>query len=96
MPVTIKDVAAATRTDKVYGKLLTAVRLGELDPRDADLKPFQSMLHDFHIEQEVLFYGSRIIVPTSLQQRLLKELHETHMGAAKMKEISRKYFGHQR
>merc|ERR1712002_1044538 len=57
-----------------------------------DLKPFSSLLHDFHIEQDVLFFGARIIVPTLLQARLLEELHQTHMGAAKMKETSRKYF----
>ena len=50
------------------------------------------MISDFHIEQDVLFYGSRIIVPTALQTRLLEELHQTHMGAAQMKETSRKYF----
>ena len=50
LPVTVKDVAKATREDRVYGKLL--------------------------------FYGSRIIVPTALQTRLLEELHQTHKGAA--------------
>merc|ERR1712055_1067035 len=92
LPVTAKDVATATRDDRVYGKLLNAVRSGHVNPQDADLKPFSSLLHDFHIEQDVLFYGARIIVPTVLQARLLEELHQTHMGAAKMKETSRKYF----
>merc|ERR1712055_482108 len=92
LPVTAKDVATATRDDRVYGKLLNAVRSGRVNPQDADLKPFSSLLHDFHIEQDVLFYGARIIVPTVLQARLLEELHQTHMGAAKMKETSRKYF----
>merc|ERR1712055_331428 len=92
LPVTAKDVATATRDDRVYGKLLNAVRSGHVNPQDADLKPFSSLLHDFHIEQDVLFFGARIIVPTVLQARLLEELHQTHMGAAKMKETSRKYF----
>ena len=92
LPVTVKDVAKATRDDRVYGKLLNAVRAGQINRQDADLKPFISMLDDFHIEQDVLFYGARIIIPTVLQARLLDELHQTHMGAAKMKETSRKYF----
>ncbi|CAL4075716.1 unnamed protein product [Meganyctiphanes norvegica] len=92
LPVTAKDVATATRDDRVYGKLLNAVRAGQANLQDADLKPFASMLADFHIEQDVLFYGARIIIPTMLQTRLLEELHQTHMGAAKMKETSRKYF----
>lgn len=82
LPVTVKDVAKATRGDRVYGKLLTAVRTGSTNLQDVDLIPFASMISDFHIEQGVLFYGSRIIVPTALQTRLLEELHQTHMGAA--------------
>ena len=92
LPVSVKDVAKATRDDRVYGKLLNAVRTGQANLQDADLKPFISMLDDFHIEQDTLFYGARIIIPTVLQTRLLDELHQTHMGAAKMKETSRKYF----
>ena len=92
LPVTVKDVAKATRDDRVYGKLLNAVRTGNANLKDVDLKPFVSMINDFHIEQDVLFYGARIIVPTVLQTRLLEELHETHMGSVKMKETSRKYF----
>ena len=86
LPVTVKDVAKATREDKVYGKLLIAVRTGTTNLQDADLKPFASMISDFHIEQDVLFYGSRIIVPTVLQTRLLEVLHQTHMGVAQMIE----------
>ncbi|CAL4123740.1 unnamed protein product [Meganyctiphanes norvegica] len=92
LPVTVKDVAKVTRDDKVYGKLLQSVRVGQLDNSDGDLKQFVSIFQDLHIEQDVIFFGSRIVVPTALQDQLLQELHQTHMSAVKMKETSRRYF----
>ena len=90
--MTVKDVANATRTDGVYGKLLIAVRSGELNKNDNDLKPFISVFNDLYVEQDVIWHGSRIVIPTKQQQRLLEELHQTHFGVVKMKEVSRKYF----
>ena len=92
LPVTVKDVAKVTCDDKVYGKLLQSVREGQLDNSDGDLKQFVSIFQDLHIEQDVIFFGSRIVVPTGLQDQLLQELHQTHMSAVKMKETSRRYF----
>ena len=92
LPLTVKDVAKATREDKVYGKLLSAIRSGDLNKNDADMKPFNSLFEGLYVEQGVIFYGSRIVVPTKQQERLLVELHMTHMGIVKMKEVSRDYF----
>ena len=92
VPVSVKDVAIATREDKVYCKLLAAVRSGDLDKNDLDLKPFTSVFYDLHVEQGVIFQGCRIVVPTKLQSNLLFELHMTHPGVVKMKEVARSNF----
>ncbi|CAL4091348.1 unnamed protein product, partial [Meganyctiphanes norvegica] len=92
LPLSVKDVAKATREDKVYAKLITAVRGGQIDTRDTEMKPFISMFSDFYVEQGVIFYGTRIVVPTRQQQRLLSELHGTHIGIVKMKGVAREYF----
>ena len=92
VPVSVEDVAKATREDKVYSKLLAAVCAGHLDKNDNDLKPFASLFYDLHIEQDVVFHGHRIVVPTRLQDKLLFELHMTHPGIVKMKEIARSNF----
>ena len=76
----------------LYGKLLIAVCSGELNKNDNDLKPFISVFNDLYIEQDVIWHGSRIVIPTKQQQRLLEELHQTHFGVVKMKEVSRQYF----
>ena len=64
LPLSAKDVAKATREDKVYGKLISAIRTGELNKDDPDMKPFTGMFYDLYIEQNVIFYGSLIVIPT--------------------------------
>ena len=43
------------------------------------------------IEEGCLFWGMRVIIPTKLQNRLLKELHNEHPGISRMKSIARSY-----
>ena len=92
LPLGVKDIAKATREDKVFGKLLSAIRSGEIDKNDLDMKPFVSIFDDLYVEQGVIFHGSRVVVPTRQQERLLEELHMTHMGVVKMKGVAREYF----
>ena len=92
LPLTIADVAKATRQDKVYGKLYNAVRSGNLNKDDADIAKFNGVFEELYIEQEVLYFGTRVVIPTLQQAKLLDELHFTHIGAMKMKETARSYF----
>ena len=92
LPLTIADVAKATREDKIYGKLYNAVRSGNLNTDDADVAKFNGTFAELYIENEVLYFGTRVVIPTNQQARLLEELHFTHIGALKMKEVVRRYF----
>ena len=92
LPLKPRDIAKATREDRVLAKLTFAVKCGEIDKDCADLKPFVSLFDNIHIENDILFHGQRIIAPTKQRERLLSELHMTHTGVVKMKEIARQYF----
>ena len=39
-----------------------------------------------------LLSGGRVIVPPNLQQHVLEELYEDHVGMVKMKGLARSYF----
>ena len=75
LPLDISHVAKATREDKVYGKLFNAVRCGNLDSKDKDLSKFTGVFLDLYIENEVLYFGTRVVIPTVQHARLLDELH---------------------
>merc|ERR1711874_476619 len=92
LPITIEEVSKATRADPVYGKLFKSVRRGNLDSIDKDISRFNGVFSNLYIEDEVLYFGTRVVIPTKLQASLLNELHFSHIGALKMKNTVRKYF----
>ena len=71
LPLTITDVSKATRLDPVYGKLFNSVRSGNLDTTDKDISRFNGVFSNLYIEDEVLYFGTRVVIPTKLQASLL-------------------------
>ena len=92
LPLTIKEVAEATRTDKVYSKLYKAIKAGVLNTKDKDVSKFNGIFEQLYIEDDVIHFGTRVVIPTVHHQRLLQELHYTHIGVGKMKETVRQFF----
>ena len=90
-PLTANEVAKATREDPIYGRVLTAVKSGVLDRKDKTLSPFFSVWDNLTVDAGCLIFGSRVIIPTCQQARLLFELHHTHMGIVKMKSLAREH-----
>ena len=91
LPLTASDIAKATREDPLYGRVLTAVKTGVFDVKDKTLSPFTNMKDKLTVDAGCLLFGSRVIIPTCQQARLLFELHITHMGVVKMKSLAREY-----
>ena len=91
LPLTIKEVAEATRTDKVYSKLYKAIKAGVLNKNDKDVSKFNGVFDQLYIEDEVIYFGTRVVIPTVHHQRLMQELHLhcTHVGVSKMKQTVR-------
>ena len=60
---------------------------------DADIKPFEPFWEEFSVYDGILLRGDRIVVPMSLQRRILKLVHETHVGIVRTKQLLRsRYF----
>ncbi|CAB3999906.1 Hypothetical predicted protein [Paramuricea clavata] len=49
------------------------------------IKPYWNNRDDISIQEGVLLLGSRIIVPKSLRQKILQEIHSGHQGMEKCK-----------
>ncbi|UYV78273.1 K02A2.6-like [Cordylochernes scorpioides] len=43
------------------------------------------------VNGEILFKNDKVVVPKSLQLEVLKDLHSTHLGIVKMKQLARRY-----
>ena len=103
LPVSAAEIRRETRKDKVLSQVLRWTQFGWPDRSNADdqhpesptnskFRPYLSRSSELSCIQDVLLWGSRVIIPTKLRIRMLEELHSSHAGASKMKSLGRSYF----
>ena len=56
------------------------------------LKPYMIRRNELTVQSGCLLWGYRVIIPPTLREKLLAELHSGHCGMVRMKEIARSYF----
>ena len=92
LPITAIDNAAETNKDGVLSQVYRFMLEGWPQRRVDDcLKPFYQRKDQLTMDQGCLLWRTRVIIPLSLQARLLQELHYTHPGMVKMKLFARSY-----
>ena len=89
--VTAVMVKNKTQVDPVLSLVHRYVQSGWPAVVDASLVPYKNKREKLTIHQGFILWGARVVVPSSLRDAVLTELHETHPGMARMKGISRSY-----
>ena len=89
--LTAAALAAATRRDPVLSKVTQFVRGGWPGEVEPELLPFKRRQDELSTDGDCLVWGGRTVVPRQLRTRVLQELHEGHLGSAKMKNLARRY-----
>ena len=92
LPVTFCEIETATRQDKILGKVLMYVQNGWPKQVPEALKPYHNRQNELGTEGGCLMWGMRVLVPEKLQSKVLKSLHENHLGITRIKAIARSYF----
>ena len=84
--ITIQEVREETCKNETLTKLRQAIQTG-LNEAGDELLPYMAkeIKHDLHVVDGVIYRGKRIIVPESLQQRVIELGHEGHQGTSKTK-----------
>ena len=90
LPITETQIRTATRQDPTWSSVNNAIQNGKVESI-TDLQPFASRFKQLATHQGCLLWGSRVAVPPSLQARILQELHLSHPGIVRMKELARSY-----
>ena len=91
LPVSSTELRAATRVDPLLSKVLRCVRKGWPENVEQNLHPFWRKSKELTLEGDTLLGGIRIIVPSKLRERVLKELHRRHPGGVRMKALSQSH-----
>jgi len=55
------------------------------------LKPYHNRRDQLTLEGDCVMWGVRVIVPKKLQERVLEELHKSHLGIARSKALARSH-----
>ncbi|CAB0030630.1 unnamed protein product [Trichogramma brassicae] len=92
LPVDHAQIKKATRTDPILSQVFMYTRDGWPESTVDALKPYFHRLSELSINQDVLMWGYRVLIPEKHRLRTLEELHSTHLGASKMKAMARQYF----
>ncbi|XP_064487549.1 uncharacterized protein K02A2.6-like [Ornithodoros turicata] len=92
LPVTCKDIAKETKRNPVLSTVMAYTLHGwPAHVTDKELKPFFQRRHELSVQQKCLLWGLRVIVPPTLRRKMLDELHNSHPGIVRMKELGRSY-----
>ena len=68
--VTLAEMSRETRRDDTLSKLIEHIQDGKWS-RDEKLKPFKAVEDEFSVYEGVILRGKRIVVPSSLQKKIL-------------------------
>lgn len=93
-PIRFEDVARETDRDPSLVSLVNLLRNGWPDScakSGVDAGYFVRR-HELTLEQGVIMWGHRAIIPQKFRQVLLKEVHSAHIGIVRAKALVRSYF----
>lgn len=90
-PINYKIVAKHTASDKTLQKLIHAINSNWIYCKDKVLKSFFSIKEYLNVESGCVLFGHRVVIPSSLQNEILKMIHACHQGIVKCKSLARGY-----
>lgn len=94
VPLTFEHVKVETQKDPILHKVCSYVLHGWpsfLPEERGDMLPYFQRKEELTVEMGILMWGYKVVVPNSMRDYVLKELHCSHMGIVKMKSVARSY-----
>ena len=87
-----REIKKQTLRDPLLSRILSYIRDGW--PTDNDcrsLQPYFNRRSELYEELSCVMWGHRVVIPDSCRNKVLLQLHESHMGITKTKAIARSY-----
>ena len=82
-------VVRETAKNPILAQVMRFVKEGWPHAFSEELKDFKKLENSLSTENGCLFYGLRVIIPSSLRNHILKLLHLGHFGMQRMKQLAR-------
>ena len=85
LPLTAQEIKLATRRDPILSKVVSHSLRGWPNHVPKVLQPYRDRVAELSVEDGCLLWGGRVVIPGSLKETVLAELHKEHMGVSRMK-----------
>lgn len=90
--IDINIILEETEKDPVLKLVRNFLKRGWPKELDNAFTPYKRRDRELVLENNVIMWGHRMVIPKTLRKDLLDELHVAHMGTIKMKALARSYF----
>ena len=92
-PVMSEHIRKETNKDPTMSKVFKFCELGwsTSSTGDRNLTPYARRKDELSLQNGSILWGSRVVIPPNLRPRIMNELHSSHAGSSRMKELARSY-----
>ncbi|MCG7869747.1 MAG: DDE-type integrase/transposase/recombinase, partial [Candidatus Thiodiazotropha taylori] len=86
--LTKQELQLAAQQDEIFQQVRHALQTDRWK-RKGNLKPYFQVRHELSVKDDLILKGSKLVIPTRLQTRVLELAHESHRGLKKTKQLLR-------
>jgi len=90
-PVDRTSIKIETRKDRELSRVYYYLTHEWPQVITKEIQVYATKKNELYVEQGCVMLGYRVVIPTNLRKILVEEIHSTHLGIVKMKEIARSY-----
>ncbi|XP_018368423.1 PREDICTED: uncharacterized protein K02A2.6-like [Trachymyrmex cornetzi] len=87
LPIRAEQISRETRKDPHLGKIVQALQSGH----NLTSAGYKAPEANYTLAANCLLFEHRVVVPSSLRQPILEDLHAAHLGIVKMKGMARSF-----
>ena len=91
-PVTANDISKFTVSDPILSVVFKFIREGWPNKVPPEFQSYLNKFEDLSVQGDCIMWGYRVVIPSKLRDKMLRELHNEHVGSTRMKELARSYF----
>ena len=85
--MTTEEVKNATKKDKMLQSLMLAIQTGHWE--DPEISNFTRFREELSVHDGLVLRGNRLVIPETLQQKVVAIAHQSHQGIVKTKQCIR-------
>ena len=89
--ISLVEVQDATKRDQELSKFIPLIQVSNCNAckADPDLRKYAQVFQELSHLEGVVTRGHQIVIPKSLQERIINICHEGHQGIVKTKQLLR-------